>query len=204
VPGTVQGAIYGTLRTSTPFLFSVVSGAQWFAIGSTWYAARNAILQRDGLHNFWNSTRGLPLIVRKDLEPSPKDRIFASTVSGTFTGVALGLLFRGPQNVVPGAIMFSLFGYGGQHAYEYFDRRNTETLEKLAKPKTQEEMRLESETWVQRALKSKWMPMTVLTDDEYIEKMTEKKLVLDAEIAIVDERIEEIKKKARETPTTEK
>ncbi|KAF2733583.1 hypothetical protein EJ04DRAFT_513086 [Polyplosphaeria fusca] len=197
VPGAIQGAFFGTLRTSTPIIFSLISGAQWFAIGSTWYAARTALLQRDGLLNWWNQTRGAPLIARTDSNPSPQDRLRASALSGTFTGVSLGLLFRGPRNVIPGAIMFTLFGWGGQTAYNYLDKENTDAVVSQARPKSEEEKRLENENWMQRAAKSKWIPMKALTDDEYVQMLNEKLLALNAEIAIVDDRIEKFKSEQR-------
>jgi hypothetical protein len=35
--GLLVGGIGGTLRSSTPILFALVSGIQWFALGSTFY-----------------------------------------------------------------------------------------------------------------------------------------------------------------------
>ncbi|KAF2258278.1 hypothetical protein CC78DRAFT_572610 [Lojkania enalia] len=198
IPGTAIGAFAGTLRTQTPVIFATASGLQCFAIGTTFWGARTSILNHDGLLNWWNRTRDRPLVDRTDLNPTIEDRVRASTLSGTFTGVSLGFLFRGPKNVIPGAIMFTLFGYGGQHLYNFIDRQNTEPVLRGAEPKTVEEKKKENENWMQRLAKSKWSPMSNLSDGEYLEKLNEKMLKLDAEIALVDERIEEFRKKQKE------
>lgn len=65
--------------------------------------------------------------------------------------------------------MFSLLGVGGQIAAHKMATRES-------KPKT---------SW----LSSKWSPVTPLTDKEYENILEEKILKIDAEIAIVDERI---------------
>lgn len=62
IPGLIVGATYGTLRTQTPVLFSIFSGAQWFAIGTTFFSIRSSLLNSEGLRNWWNLTRGVPLV----------------------------------------------------------------------------------------------------------------------------------------------
>jgi hypothetical protein len=42
-------------------------------------------------------------------------------------------------------------------------------------------------------LRSKWSPLKKLTDREYIEMMEEKMLKLDVEIALIDDRIAELR-----------
>lgn len=197
VPGLAIGAFYGTLKTTTPALFSIASGAQCFAIGTTFWTARTAILHQDGLQNWWNVTRGASMIPRNDQSPSPSDKVRASTIAGTFTGVSLGLLFRGPRNVIPGAIMFTLFGWGGQKGYNFLDKRNSQELREQAQLKALGDDR-PKETLVQKFAKSKWSPMSVLTDEQYEEMLQEKLLKVEADIAIIDERIEAVKKMAIE------
>ncbi|KAF2113018.1 hypothetical protein BDV96DRAFT_579596 [Lophiotrema nucula] len=201
IPGTIIGAFYGTLRTKTPVLFSITSGAQCFAIGAAFTCARTVILNRYGLANSWNITRGKPITPVE--QPTSQDRIFASTVAGTFTGVSLGLLFRGPQNVIPGAIMFSLFGWGGQLGYDYLDRENTKKIQEQAMPKTEEQRAKENETFFQRIAKSKYSPVSVLTDGQYIERLNEQVLSLETEIALVDDKIEGLRTKQKELEMVE-
>ncbi|KAL6709203.1 hypothetical protein ACN47E_002019 [Coniothyrium glycines] len=195
IPGTAVGAFFGTLRTQTPVLFALVSGAQWFAIGSTFYGVRASVLNHTGLLNWWNATRGKPLLPRDDLHPSPSDKIRASTIAGAFTGSSLGLLFRGPRNVIPGTIMFTLFGWVGQTGYNHLDARNSTEIQHQAALRAQGEER-PKEPWVYRFAKSKWSPVSVLSDEEYIKMQEEKLLRVEAEIAIIDEKIAEFKSKA--------
>lgn len=46
----------------------------------------------------------------------------------------------------------------------------------------------------QRMAASKWIPIKSLSDDEYRAILTEKALSIEAEIAIIDEKIEELQK----------
>jgi hypothetical protein len=193
----VTGAFYGTLRTQIPVLFAVVSGAQCFAIGTTFWMTRTTILHQTGLLNWWNFTRGAPLYPRDDLNPSLSDKVRASTIAGAFTGCSLGILLRGPRNVIPGTIMFTLFGWSGQKGYNYLDKRNSQELREQAQLKAMGEDR-PKETLVQKFAKSKWSPMSVLTDEQYEDMLQEKLLKVEAEIAIIDERIEGVKKMAME------
>ncbi|KAL8896521.1 MAG: hypothetical protein Q9207_007668 [Kuettlingeria erythrocarpa] len=80
--------------------------------------------------------------------------------------------------------MFSLFGYAGQHAYNYLDRP------RASKPT------LEQPLW-KRVLNSKYSPMKVLSDEQYEDLLREKLLGVEAQIAIVEEKIDDAKAKAR-------
>ncbi|KAH7384161.1 hypothetical protein DE146DRAFT_217393 [Phaeosphaeria sp. MPI-PUGE-AT-0046c] len=193
VPGFVTGALYGTIRTQTPTLFAIFSGAQCFAIGTTFWATRTAILNHTGVLNWWNVTRGVPMLPRDDLNPTLSDRVHASTLAGAFTGFSLGFLLRGPRNVIPGTIMFTLFGWSGQHGYNFLDKRNSAELQEQAQPDYEPKG-----TLMQRIAKSKWSPMSILTDEQYEAMLQEKLLKVEAEIAIIDERIEGVKKAAME------
>ncbi|PSN66101.1 hypothetical protein BS50DRAFT_574561 [Corynespora cassiicola Philippines] len=197
IPGTITGAFFGTLRSNTPILFSIVSGAQWFGIGSTFYTIRTSILHSPGLQNWYNRTRGVPLVPRTDFDPLPSERTRASTIAGALTGATLGLIFRGPRNVIPGTLMFTIFGFAGQKTYDYFDEDHTERVkrEKALRDNGQDKPK---ENFMQRIGKSKWSPFSVLSDEEYVKMMNEKILHFEVEIALIDERIEGLKKKQRE------
>jgi hypothetical protein len=135
------------------------------------------------------------LIDRTDLTPTTSDKVKISSLSGGLTGAVLGLVFRGPRNVIPGTIMFTLFGFVGQHGYNVLDRRNTVEI------KRQEVLQKEGKqdpNWMQRIAKSKWVPMSVLSDEEYEKMLEEKLLGVEASIALVDERIEEWRVRQRE------
>ncbi|KAH0445592.1 hypothetical protein KCU90_g114, partial [Aureobasidium melanogenum] len=87
----------------------------------------------------------------------------------------------GPRNVIPGAIMFSLFGFFGQTVSNSYDKTDL--------PASDEP---QMNFW-QRFASLKWMPVTVLKDGEYEDMLREKQLKLEAEIALVDERIAALK-----------
>ena len=54
---------------------------------------------------------------------------------------------------------------------------------------------------VQRMADSKWIPLRHLSDDEYREILSEKLLSIEAEIALLDEKIEDLEK-SRIAPTS--
>ncbi|KAF2851554.1 hypothetical protein T440DRAFT_394520 [Plenodomus tracheiphilus IPT5] len=202
VPGLTIGALYGTLRTKTPVLFSLVSGAQWSIIGTTFWGARTSILNSTGLSNWWKSTRAVPSQLSDDYTHTQDDKIRASAIAGAFTGSSLGLLFRGPRNVIPGTIMFTLFGWAGQHGYNYLDARNSTEIKQNAELKAKGEDR-PKESLMHRFAKSKWSPMTVLSDEEYERLMQEKMLYFEAQIAVIDDRIAEFRKQAADATRQE-
>lgn len=84
--------------------------------------------------------------------------------------------------------MFGLFGWSGQHIYEWLDARNSgrvqERSESGEKGKT---------SWLQRVGKSKWSPMRALTEEEYEDMMKERILKVDVEIALIKDKIEALK-----------
>lgn len=90
----------------------------------------------------------------------------------------------GRKNVIPGAIMFSLFGAAGQTVYNMADAKKAEAA-KLAPENKQR-------SW----LDSKWSPVKVLTDEEYEKMLREKLLRINAQIALVDENIEALRNEA--------
>jgi hypothetical protein len=91
--------------------------------------------------------------------------------------------------------MFSLFGWAGQHGYDYLDKRNSQGLREQARLKATGDNEPQ-DNLLSRFAKSKWSPMSVLTDEQYEEMLQEKLLKVEAEIAIIDERIEGFRKQA--------
>ncbi|KAG9660177.1 hypothetical protein KCU95_g551, partial [Aureobasidium melanogenum] len=163
--GFVTGSVAGVIRNSPPLLFGLGSGIQWFSLGTTYWGTRSFIFQA------WDTGKGL----------TKSDKVSASTIAGGVAGSGVGLLTRGPRNVIPGAIMFSLFGFLGQTVSNSYD--------KVDLPASDEP---ELNFW-QRFASLKWMPVTVLKDGEYEDMLREKQLKLEAEIALVDERIAALK-----------
>ncbi|KAH7083742.1 hypothetical protein FB567DRAFT_529837 [Paraphoma chrysanthemicola] len=99
--------------------------------------------------------------------------------------------------------MFTLFGWTGQQTYNYLDKRNSRELREQADLKSQADYK-PKDTLVQKIAKSKWSPMSVLTDEQYEEMLQEKLLRFEAEIALIDERIEGVKKQAIEAEAQRK
>jgi hypothetical protein len=77
--------------------------------------------------------------------------------------------------------MFSLFGFLGQTASNYYDKTDMPVSDEP-----------QMNFW-QRFASLRWMPVTVLKDGEYEDMLRERQLKLEAEIALVDERIEALK-----------
>lgn len=169
--GLLFGGVAGTIKSETPRLFAVASSLQWAALGSTFWLARG------GISYIWKLGPMSP----------PQDRIKASATAGAVTGGLCGGALRGHRNIIPGAIMFTLFGYLGQSLYNLLDVRHTEL--------GQQEANAANETpslW-RRVANSKYSPMKVLSDEEY-EKVLQKKLLqVEAEIAVIDDDIENLK-----------
>ncbi|KAL9594070.1 MAG: hypothetical protein Q9219_007235 [cf. Caloplaca sp. 3 TL-2023] len=182
--GALSGGAAGILRSSTPGLFALASGAQWALLGSTYYGSREVILQT------WQVTPSSP----------PQDRIYPSTLAGAVTGGTIGGLLRGRTNIIPGAIMFSLFGFAGQHVYNRLDARHAASLVTQSSPNaTDDPSKTTSDRplWT-RILNSKYSPMKVLSDEQYQDILKEKLIRVDAEIALVDDEIEKVKEKVRD------
>jgi hypothetical protein len=77
--------------------------------------------------------------------------------------------------------MFSLFGFVGQTVSSYYDKTDVPVSDEP-----------QLNFW-QKFAGLKWMPVTVLKDNEYEDMLRERQLKLEAEIALVDERIEALK-----------
>jgi hypothetical protein len=84
---------------------------------------------------------------------------------------------------VPGAIVFALFGAAGQALYNRADARHSE--QNLASVDAEK-------TWYN----SKWSPVKVLSDKEYETILQEKLLRVEAELAILVENLEALRKEA--------
>lgn len=88
--------------------------------------------------------------------------------------------------ILPATIIGTLLGGGLQFGH------NIWTASRKAERK--------SDSW----LNSKWSPMKQLTDQEYQNILEEKLLRLDAEIAIIDDNVAELKAQMKEQPKAKK
>jgi len=133
---------------------------------------------------------------------TPREKISACAIAGGVSGAAGGLLrnsicpvlrlilthFAGGRgNIVPGVIMFALFGAAGQTLYNMADARNSQLKDVVPDDRTKN-------SW----LNSKWSPMKVLSDKEYEDMLREKLLRVNAEIALVDESIAALRAQEKE------
>ncbi len=87
--------------------------------------------------------------------------------------------------------MFSLFGYLGQTLYNTLDARHTREIALGSGGAG------EKKNWVERMAEMKWSPMKVLSNEEYERMLAERLVRVEAEIAMLDERIEEVETGAR-------
>ncbi|KAM0273951.1 hypothetical protein ACHAQH_008094 [Verticillium albo-atrum] len=155
--GVFTGITAGIIRDASPALFGIASGIQWFTLGSTYWLSRTVAIKA------WGGEANI----------SKADRTKASALAGGTAGVVGGLI-RGPSNILPGFIIFSLAGGIGQA----FTNR---LVNAPADPNSKS------------ILQSKWSPLKKLTDDEYRDLMDEKILRVDTEIALIDDKIAELR-----------
>ncbi|KAL8767009.1 MAG: hypothetical protein Q9209_006363 [Squamulea sp. 1 TL-2023] len=119
-----------------------------------------------------------------------------------------GALSGGRANIIPGMIMFSLFGFAGQHVYNALDARHNNSQDSLPIATTKSEMTTSIighneeppdtypvEPLWKRVLNTKWSPMKVLSNEQYEKMLREKLVKVEAELAIVEEDIEKVKRR---------
>ncbi|PTB66506.1 hypothetical protein BBK36DRAFT_1201419 [Trichoderma citrinoviride] len=141
----------------------VASGA---VTGVQWFALGGS---------FWFTRSVTVRAMGGDGQLRPVDKTIASTIGGSAAGAVAGLI-RGPGKILPAMVMWGVLGAGGQMVANGLSNR---------KPKVKDE----NDSW----FRSKWSPLKKLTDQEYIDMMEEKILRVDADIALIDDRIAELK-----------
>ncbi|WYZ39952.1 hypothetical protein EsH8_IV_000293 [Colletotrichum jinshuiense] len=168
--GVFSGIAAGIVRDSTPALFALASGIQWFALGSSYWLSRTVVMTA------WGGEGKL----------TNSSKIQASTIAGGTAGMVGGLI-RGPKNIIPGVLVFSLVGGTGQAIVNSVQGRPEVTEKKKS------------------IFESSWSPLKKLSDDEYRGMIDEKMLKIDAEIALIDDKIVELRaaKEAARPPSQE-
>ncbi|KKF96538.1 hypothetical protein CFO_g1119 [Ceratocystis platani] len=121
-----------------------------------------------------------------DEKLSDTQRVQASGLAGCISGTTGGLM-RGPRNILPGAFVFTLGGILGQLG-----------LNKYLRHQAQQPAPGPQEPLTERILSSKWSPFSRLSDEKYIEIMEEKILRAEADIALIDDRISDLRLKIQE------
>ncbi|KAG5945350.1 hypothetical protein E4U60_005296 [Claviceps pazoutovae] len=107
----------------------------------------------------------------------PIDKVAVSGVAGSSVGAISGLL-RGPARIIPGIITWGLIGSGGQAITNVASKWLAASRAK----------KRSNESWLWR-----WSPMKKMSDEEYVDMMDEKILKLDARLAIMTDKLNEMK-----------
>ncbi|EAU37259.1 conserved hypothetical protein [Aspergillus terreus NIH2624] len=135
--------------------------------------------------SFW-WLRSNILTLHYESNASPKQRAYVSALSGGIAGGAVTRIMGG--RLVPGVVVFSLLGYVGQSSYNAIDSWQMEQANTPSKP------------IIQRIADSKWIPLKTLSDDDYRGILNEKLLSIEAEMALIDEKIEQLEKAKLNSP----
>jgi len=165
--GIVGGSVVGLLRSKHPAVFAVTAGIQWFGLGSVYWLSKCTLMDR------WEN----------DSAKLAK----ASTVAGALSGASVSALTSRPSRILPATVFFGGLGYIGQNTYNSLDASHTASVEAAAVKVGPDE------NFLQRMAKKKWSPMKELKDDEYEAMIREKILRVDAEIALIDEDLEQLR-----------
>ncbi|KAH8672641.1 hypothetical protein BGZ60DRAFT_526945 [Tricladium varicosporioides] len=164
------GAFVGIVVSPSPLAFAIASGIQYSAMGFSFNALRSLSIGANERHKQRIST--------------PKERIIASSIAGAACG-PIASLFNRRRWMLPSILMFGLFGATGQYVYNRIDAQELTPNTEDAKGNF---------LW----MNSKWSPVKVLTDAEYETMLREKLLNVNAQIALVDESIEDLRAQERE------
>ncbi|KAF7197995.1 hypothetical protein HII31_00709 [Pseudocercospora fuligena] len=170
--GFLFGGAVGVLRGLPAFFAATATGVQTFGLGTTFTWTRLCIIHA------WTTEQH---------SPTSSDLIKATAIAGGFSGGAMGALFRGRRNVLPGMLMWSIFGAAGQYSY------NLWTVPRQIGP--------QGPGFWQRMSEKSWTPFRVLSNEEYATMLKEKQLRLDVEISIIEDKIAAIKKEQTESGT---
>ncbi|CAG7954750.1 unnamed protein product [Penicillium nalgiovense] len=180
--GLIYGGAAGVIRSPNPMIHSLSCGIHWFACGSAfWCMWRHPVfISLMSNHNLGTGLRSNIIKHHYQDKASLKERTYASALCGGIAGGSVTKLMGG--RLVPGAIIFSVLGYCGQRVFNRVDAWQMENAHKTSKP------------LMQRMAESKWVPLRTLSDQEYREMLSEKLLSIDAELALLDDKIQELEK----------
>ncbi|EME85840.1 uncharacterized protein MYCFIDRAFT_72314 [Pseudocercospora fijiensis CIRAD86] len=168
--GFLFGGAVGILRGLPVFFAATATGVQTFGLGTAFTWTRLSIIHA------WTT---------EQRPPTSSDLIKATAIAGGFSGGAMGALFRGRKNILPGMLMWSIFGAAGQYSY------NLWTVPRQIGP--------QGPGFWQRMSEKSWTPFRVLSNEEYATMLKEKQLRLDVEISILEDKIAAIKKEQSES-----
>jgi hypothetical protein len=112
------------------------------------------------------------------------ERVKASAIAGGLTGGVVGFITRGRSNAIPGVLGISFFGAAGQAASNWWF--NKPTADASAEPKL--------------GFWGRMVPMKHMSNEEYAEMLKEKRLRVEVEISIIDDKIAALRQQPE--PTT--
>lgn len=90
----------------------------------------------------------------------------------------------GRRNIIPGIVMFSLLGLCGQTVFNAVDASRKE--------RAADEV-VERPSLMKRIANARWSPMRNLSNEQYVSMLKEKLLTVEAEIAVIDDKISELR-----------
>ncbi|KAL1965744.1 hypothetical protein VTN77DRAFT_5244 [Rasamsonia byssochlamydoides] len=160
--GFTYGGVSGVLRSSPHPVIRSISH------GIYWFAFGSS---------FWWIRSNILKLHFED-NATPKERAYTSALSGGIAGGGVTRLMGG--RLIPGVVVFSLLGYLGQSSWNAIEKWRLESANTSTKP------------ILQRIADSKWVPLRSLSDDDFKHILSEKLLSIEAEIAILDEKIQEL------------
>ncbi|KAK4950557.1 hypothetical protein LTR66_013933 [Elasticomyces elasticus] len=147
---------------------------------------------RDPMLTTTSATRGVILQAWDVERITPRDRVTASSLAGGIAGGSIGLVTRGKSNALPGFVMFSIFGYAGQRIYNTLDAQHSQASTDANDPAQP------ADNVFKRFARQKWTPVSVLSDAEYEALLREKMLKVEVEIALIDDKIAQLREEERE------
>ena len=171
-PGSVGflfGGAIGIIKSLPPFLSAGATSLQTFGLGTVFTFTRLSIVRA------WTTEQHAP---------TPGDLTKATALAGAFSGGSMGALFRGRKNVIPGAVMWCVFGATGQFLYNKWS---------IAPHRVE----AKGPGFWQRMSEKSWTPFKVLTNEEYADMLKEKMLKVEVEISIIDDKIAALKEQQK-------
>ncbi|EFR04807.1 hypothetical protein MGYG_07814 [Nannizzia gypsea CBS 118893] len=173
--GLLYGGVSGVLRAHHPIIKSISTGVYWFAFGSSFWWLRSNILR-----------------IQFEDNATAKERIYSSVASSGISGGAINWAMN--RRFLPGLVICSMLGFVGQYSYNTLEKRQARLQSEPASTKT----------WAERMADSRWVPIRNLSDEQYKAMLQEKLLGVDVEIALIDDRLKELRGSGDEKSDTGK
>ncbi|KZZ86942.1 hypothetical protein AAP_06062 [Ascosphaera apis ARSEF 7405] len=171
VSGLAVGGISGILRGRYPVVRSIAFGIQWTVFGVSYWILRDSVLT--GVF---------------DEDVTPLQRASVSAVAAGIAGGATTYTLVS-RRFVPAFVTLSIGGFAGQKAYDTIDAWQ------LRRKQEEEAAPHAKKPFGQRLLESRWTLLKSLSDEDYIEMLEERKTNVEIEIALVDDKMAELRKK---------